>query len=156
VLRRKRIIIIKIIKIMEWTVEVLEKIASWILDAVKAARKGKSRRLHIFVLKAMGRTDLVVALDIIGHRFDLFSIDRNLRLAQQHEALGGDEAMDNMALFGQDLDRKEYQLVFKKQAKLGLPGLGDCDRQQKLENILHDMVEVGKLRFHPPNMWSVL
>jgi hypothetical protein len=32
----------------------------------------------------------------------------------------------------------------------------DCDRQQKIENILHDMVEAGKLRFHPPNMWSVV
>jgi hypothetical protein len=141
---------------MEWVVGLLGKIAPWVSDAVKAARKGKSRRLHIFVLKAIGRTPQVIAPDIIGHRFDLFSIDRNLRLAQLHEALGGDEAIDDMVLFGQDLDRKEYQLVFKKQAKLGLPGLQDCDRQRKIENILHDMVEAGKLRFHPPNMWSVV
>ena len=97
-----------------------------------------------------------MAPDLTGHRFDLASIDRRILIAQQYEALGGDEAIDGIVLFGQDLDREEYKQVFKKQAKLGLPGVRDPNRQQRIEAILHDMVEAGKLRFHPPNMWSVL
>src|ERR1022692_3117050 len=124
---------------LESIVGVLEKIAPWVLDALRAARKGKSRRLHIFVLKAIGRTDGIMAPDLTGHRFDLASIDRRILIAQQYEALGGDEAIDGIVLFGQDLDREEYKQVFKKQAKLGLPGVRDPNRQQRIEAILHDI-----------------
>jgi hypothetical protein len=141
---------------LELIVGTLEKIAPWLLDWFRAARKGKSRRLHIFVLKAIGRTDGIIAPDLTGHRFDLASIDRKLQISQQQQALGGDETLDDFVLFGKEFDRKEYRQIFKKQAKLGLPGINDADRQQRIENILHDMVEANKLRFHPPNMWSVL
>jgi hypothetical protein len=107
---------------VDWIIGILETIASPVFRWARARGEEKRRRLHVFVLKAMGRTDLVVAPDIIGHRFDLFSIDPNLRPAQQHEALGGNDAIDDMVLFGQELDRKEYRRVFKKQAKAGTAG----------------------------------
>jgi hypothetical protein len=104
----------------------------------------------------MARTDAVVAPDLTGIQFDLASIDLKLLNAQKHEALGGEEGVDDLALFRQDFDLDSYQQVFRKQAKLGVPGIRDVDRQQKIESILDDMVEAGILRFHPPDMWSVL
>jgi len=141
---------------MEWVVGALEKTVPWVLDCWKAGQRGKRRRLHIYVLKAMGRADGIVAPDLDGVRFDLASIDRKLLIAQRHEALGGDEAIDDFILFAEEPETKQYRAALKKQEKKGLPGVHDADRRQKLENILHDMVEAGKLRFHPPSMWSVL
>lgn len=141
---------------IEWVVGVLEKSAPWVLDGWKAMRKGKHRRLHIYVLKAMGRAQGIGARDLEGVRFDLASIDRNLLLTQRQEAVGGDEAIRDYLLWADAPDTKQVRAVAKRHLKMGLPGIHDADRQQRLEGILHDMVDAGRLRFHPPNMWSVL
>jgi hypothetical protein len=38
---------------------------------------------------------------------------------------------------------------------MGLPDPKDSERQQKTEEILHEMVDDNLLAFHPPNMWAV-
>ena len=51
----------------------------------------------------------------------------------------------------------EYdERVFKKQHKLGLPSRDDQNRLEKLESILHEMVDDQKLKFLPPNRWMVI
>jgi hypothetical protein len=53
-------------------------------------------------------------------------------------------------------NRKASERQLHLQRKLGRPDIHAADREQRLEGILHDMVEANKLKFHPPNMWSVL
>jgi hypothetical protein len=141
---------------VDWIIGILEAIASPVFKWIRNKGEAKRRRLHIFVLKAIGRTGGIVAPDLTGHRFDLASIDRLLLIAQLNEALGGDQRIEEIMVLFEDPDTKEYHRKWKQQVKLGLPGRRDADRMQKLEQILHDMTEAGKLRFHPPNMWSVL
>lgn len=126
------------------------------LDGWKALQKSKHRRLHIYVLKAMGGAEGIVAPNLEGVRFDLDSINRKLLIAQRGEALGGNEAIEDYILWAEEPDTTEYRNALKKQTKMGLPDVHDPRRLQRLENILHDMVDAGRLRFHPPNMWSVL
>jgi hypothetical protein len=119
-----------------------------------ACRSAKKRQLHIFVLKAMAASPGALAPDVAGHRFDLVSIDRKVQMAQRHQLLGG-EKLDGEILMVPLPERKQLGKQTRNQSKMGLPGIQDIDRLQKLEQILHDMVEAGRLRFCPPNSWSI-
>jgi hypothetical protein len=79
-------------------------------------------------------------------------------MAQRHELIGSDvanERLDGEVFMAPLPDDKQAGKATRNQSKIGLPGIWDTDRQQKLVQILHDMAEVGWLRFHPPNSWSI-
>ena len=107
---------------MEWF-SIVEKSVPWAADAWKAIRKSKSRRLHIYVLKAIGHHEGVFAPRLDGVRFDIASIERKLRIVQVRDAAGGVDATDDFLLFGAVPETKDFQKKLKKQIEMGLPGL---------------------------------
>jgi hypothetical protein len=134
-------------------------------DSANAFRTAKRRRRHLFVLQAMGTPPAArLSTNITGVRFDIASIDRLVRMEQLQRAHGGKERLDDMTLMAWMMNRAEDSPENRKaserqlhlQRKLGRPDIHAADREQRLEGILHDMVEANKLKFHPPNMWSVL
>lgn len=133
----------------------LKGLVSPLFDAWRSAKR---RKLHIFVLKAMAATPGALAPDVTGHQLDLASIDRKVQIAQRHHLFGsdiGEERLDGEVFMVPLPEGQQLGKLTRKQSKMGLPGIRDTDRQQKLEQILHDMVEAGRLRFHPPNSWSI-
>lgn len=130
-------------------------------DGYKAFRTAQTRRLHLFVLKAMVPEPLLNrdARPIFqpdDTQYDLETIDRNVKLAQLKEATGK-EVLYAVTIPGTTTpeDEKRIKQHKRQQVRLGLPDVDDPKRAEKTEEILHDMVEAGKLNFHPPGMWSV-
>jgi hypothetical protein len=116
------------------------------------------RKLHNFVLDAMGSSPRTLVPDIDGVRFDLASIDRKLQIFQRHQLLGTsptDEEVDGAVLFAPLPERRDLQRKVKQQTKLGLPRINEIGRTQKVEKILDEMVEAGRLRRYPPRMWGI-
>lgn len=132
-------------------------------DAVKGAITGfrTSKRNHqdVFVLKAIARLPEGSLIPTIEYpRCDLHTISNRLRLAQYEEAFallnGGDAwLMPTPTKQEEDAVAKQLKIVAKR---YGLPGLHDPERHKKIEEILHRMVRDNRLRFHPPNMWSIV
>lgn len=125
---------------------------------IAAWRSAKRRKLHIFVSKAIATTPGALAPDVTDRQFDLASIDRKLQIAQRHQLFGsdmGEERLDGEVFMVPLPEDKALRKLARDQSKMGLPGIRDADRQQKLEQILHDMVEAGRLHFHAPNRWSI-
>jgi len=152
---------------------------SLIVDLLKDALKNclrvfhasRRKRQHIFVLRAitLPRHDCGVNVQPTeGRRYDLATIRRNLYLAHLEAAIAcyknedmthleaaigshqNEETLLPLLAVEQDQFRKELKAV---QKRYGLPKLRDPKRAEKIEAILHDMED--KLRFHPPNFWSV-
>lgn len=120
--------------------------------------KTKRRKLHNFVLQAMGTQREALVPDIDGIRFDLPSIDRKMRIAQKHWLSGtdaADEQLDGEILLVPAPEGRDARRAQKKQRRMGLPGLEDSDREQRITEILDDMVDAGRLRRRAPRMWSV-
>jgi hypothetical protein len=86
-------------------------------------------------------------------RYDLASIDRRLYIAQMGEALGDVPLFHDEPIPPQK--EKAYNDALTRQRKLGLPDPKDPERQQKVEDLLNEMVDDNLLAFHPPNMWAV-
>jgi len=79
-------------------------------------------------------------------------------MAQRHELLGGnvgDEKVDGEIFMLSLPEGKQLGELAKNQSRVGLPGIRDTDRQRRLEQILDDMAQAGRLRFHPPDRWSI-
>src|SRR5579863_6857793 len=136
----------------------LKGLVSSLMERVDTRRLAKRRTLHIFVLKAIAATPGALAPDVAGRQFDLASIDRRLQMAQRHELLGGnvgDEKVDGEIFMLSLPEGKQLGELAKNQSRVGLPGIRDTDRQRRLEQILDNMAQAGRLRFHPPDRWSI-
>lgn len=148
---------------MSAILEIFKELFPSAKDAVKGAITGfrTTRRNHqdVFVLKAMSRLpEGSLILPTEYPRCDLHTISNRLRLAQYEEAFGllngGDVWwMPAPAKQEEDAVAKQLKIVAKR---YGLPGIHDPERHRKIEEILHRMVRDNKLRFHPPNMWSIV
>jgi len=143
---------------MGWIEHVLDLLAP---ELAKSARSGISafrstrrKQRHRYVLKAMTtEPNRLVAPEPGSVRYDLASIDRRLYIAQMGEALGDVPLFHDEPIPPQKL--KAYNAELKRQRKLGLPDPKDPERQQKVEELLNEMVDDNLLAFHPPNMWAV-
>jgi hypothetical protein len=111
------------------------------------------RRQHIFILKAMTKVpDGYVPAPVQHSRFDLYTIDNRVRLAQYAEAVGEDIGLLPTIEEEQEIARE----LCGVEKCYGLPSVRDPERRQKIEDILHEMVNDNKLRFEPPSMWSIV
>lgn len=145
---------------MSLIVDLLKEVFPTIKDALKnsfqAFRTTRRKRQHIFVLKAITRPSNDRGLSVLpteGRRYDLATIDGKLYRAHLEAVVGGpqkDDAALPLLAVEQEQFRKQLKAV---QKRYGLPKLHDPKRAKKIEAILHDMED--KLRFHPPNFWSI-
>jgi hypothetical protein len=160
---------------MRLIVGLLEEVFPTIKDALKNGLRvfhtNRRKRQHIFVLKAITRPSHDHGLSVLpteGRRYDLATIGRNLYLAHLEAAIAcykneemahleaaigshqNEETLLPLLAVEQQQFRKELKAV---QKRYGLPKLRDPKRAAKVEAILHDMED--KLRFHPPNFWSI-
>jgi hypothetical protein len=130
------------------------ELAKSVRSGVSAFRSTRRKQRHRYVLKAITtEPDTLLAAEPGSVRYDLASIDRRLYIAQMSEALG------DVPLFHDEPippeKEKAYRDALKRQRKLGLPDPKDPERQQKVEELLNEMVDNNLLGFHPPNMWVV-
>lgn len=151
--------------------EVFPIISGALKNGLRAFRTSRRKRQHSFVLKAITRPSHDHGLSVPpteGWRYDLATINRNLYAAHLEAAVAcykNEEMAHLEAAIGsyqnkeselpllaveQEDYRKELKAVQKRYA---LPKLHDPKRAAKIEAILHDMED--KLRFHPPNFWSI-
>jgi hypothetical protein len=140
--------------------EIFPSLKDAVKDGVVAFRTSKRKRRNIFVLKA------IVALPdesfpwphTNGMAFDLPFIEMQIIAAIIGEATGRTYQKTYLAkgmydAFFSEEDRAKCRAVAKK---YGLPVREDKNARQKIENVLHEMVEDGKLRFLPPERWSIV
>jgi hypothetical protein len=146
---------------MSMTWDIFKEFFPTLKDSVKngfdAFKTTKQNRQDIFVLKAIARMPDCHWIPPAQYpRYDLCTIANNIRMAQYEEALrlhdGGD-----MGLFPTPEEEQEFVRELKTvERRYGLPGVRDPERDTKVEEILHRMVRCNKLRFHPPNTWSIV
>jgi hypothetical protein len=143
-----------------WTIIVGGIIVSafqvWSRQAERAdstKRKGQ----YIFILKAITRLPEGHLLPPIQHpRFDLHTIESRVRIAQYEEATKMHDGSD-MALMPTPEEEQAFAGELRTvEEHYGLPSVHDPNREEKIEAILHRMVDDNKLRFHPPNFWSIV
>lgn len=148
---------------MSAILEIFKELFPSAKDAVKGAitgfRTAKRNHQDVFVLKAMSRLPEGCFVPTIEYpRCDLHTIANRVRLAQYEAAFallnGGDVwSLPVPTKQEEDAVAKQLKIVAKR---YGLPGIHDPERNRKIEEILHRMVRDNKLRFHPPNMWSIV
>lgn len=147
---------------LSWDIfkEAFPSLKEAVKDGVVAFRASKRKRRNIFVLKA------IVALHdetfpwphMNGMTFDLPFIEMQIIAAIIEEATGRMYQKSYLAkamydTFFSEEDRAKCRTVAKK---YGLPVREDKNARQKIEDVLHEMVEDGKLRFHPPERWTIV
>lgn len=79
-------------------------------------------------------------------------------MAQGHSAYGREEMLnEHIAEIRPSTEqlKTHHRELLRIQRKFGIPSLNDSCRTQKIELILHEMAEDGKLEFHPPNEWRL-
>lgn len=132
------------------------KISEAIKDGFAALHKSRRRRQHIFVLKAITQLDPGVLLPPLEYpRYDLHTINNRLKIAQYEEAIRMHDGGDINLLLPPEEEHRFAAELKKVEKEYGLPSVRDPQRAQKVERILHDMVEANKLIFYPPNTWSI-
>jgi hypothetical protein len=139
--------------------ELFPPIKDSIKGGITGFRTAKRNRQDVFVLKAMARLPDDHFMPPTEYpRCDLYTISNWLRRSQYEEAFGLLQGGDRMWL--PTPTRQEEDEVVKQlkivERRFGLPGLRDPERARKVEEILHRMVRDNKLRYHPPNMWSII
>src|SRR5947209_573900 len=147
---------------MGFIYDIIKELFPSLRDAAKGAvtgfRRAKRKRQHIFILKAITRPRIDHGLSMRtpeGWRYDLSTIERKIYIAQVQAAINIHRDED-VALMLSPEEQEEFREELKAiQKKYGLPAINDPKRAEKIEDILHDMVDI-KLRFHPPNSWSIL
>jgi hypothetical protein len=141
--------------------EILKELFPTVKDAVKnglaALRTTRRKRQQIFVLKAMTQLDPGQLMPPLHYpRYDLCTISNRVRIAQYEAALKM-HGQGDMILMPSAAEEEEFKRELKKvDRRFDLPPVRDLNRDDKIESILHQMVDDNKLRFHPPNMWSIL
>jgi hypothetical protein len=136
---------------MFWDVakELWPTIKDALKDGIGAAMRSRRRRRHLLVLKAMG--------SFRGAPASIEEIDHNLRIFQMEDAKAKDMSADLILDGGVHPEKeKAYRKRLVQQTRLGLPGLDASDRLARLEDILQEMYEHGKLSFLPPDYYAVL
>jgi hypothetical protein len=142
-------------------IEILKELFPTVKEAAKngwqAFRTTKRKRQQIFVLKAITRLpEGHLAPPVQYPRYDLHTIANNIRMAQYEEALRMHDGSD-MALIPTPEEERAFARELKKvQRVYDLPAVREPDRDEMIERILHRMVDDNRLRFHPPNMWSIV
>ena len=139
---------------MEWLEQVVDLLGN-ALDGFLTSRK-KSR--DIFILKALSNVHSNhVGFSIRKSPLHLNEIEGLLRMAQLIAAGSrtGDSCYFEPFVTSQD-NSPYYRKLKKIEWRYGLPALNDPRRLNKIETILLDMTRSGKLRFHPPDRWSVV
>lgn len=135
---------------MFWDIakELVPTIRDALKDGIRAALRSKRKRQHQFVIKAITAN--------WGHwmelRFTMEEIDRLVKSAQVMEA-GGDLPL-GVELSAQQ-ERSFSRIIKSQKKRLGLPGLHDNDRRTRIEEIVQDLCEDGKLLFWPPRSYSI-
>ncbi|MBI3668819.1 MAG: hypothetical protein HY237_03435 [Acidobacteria bacterium] len=106
------------------------------------------------MLKAMGRPERRSA--VITASMSLDEICEKLMMAQIEDAIPA-ETRARAFLNGQSTpeEDKDAKKKFAAQRRVGIPDIHDPNRAGKVEHILQDMVEAGKLRFYPPDRYSI-
>lgn len=153
----------KLADVVKWAAGV--GLFGFVLDRYLTWRKERLRRKRnerdVFVLKAItAEPGHIIAPTRGGNRYDLATIDQRVYLAQMEEA---ETTFPGLQLLGRAMlneipkwEEKRILKWVKRQANDRLlPDVNDGAREQKMEAVLHEMVDDGKLEFHPPNMWSV-
>jgi hypothetical protein len=85
-------------------------------------------------------------------RFDLDTIESRVRIAQYEAAIG-----EGIGLLPTPEEEQRITGELRNvEKRYGLPSVRDPERSKKMETILHEMVNDNRLRFHPPNMWSIV
>ena len=143
---------------MGWIGHILDLLAPELMKSVRSGysgfRSARRKQRHRYILKAMTtEPNRLVAPEPGLVRYDLASIDRRLYIAQMSDALGDVPLFHDEPIPPQC--EEAYKTALKRQRKLGLPDPKDPARQQKVEELLNEMVDDGVLAFHPPNMWVV-
>ena len=144
--------------IIDFLKQLFPQFTNALSDAFRAARKSRRRRQHIFILNALMADEFRRVEVIPLNEMQIESVMRRVTVAQMREA-GAEAAANNLAMFGElpERERQEFSKQLKKVCKkYGLPTLHDHQRQAKVEEILHDMVEDGKLIYVPPRKWRLL
>jgi hypothetical protein len=141
--------------------EILKELFPTLRDATKnglaALRTTKRKRQQIFVLKAMAQLDPGQLMPPIQYpRYDLHTISNRIRIAQYETALQM-HGQGDMILMPSAAEEEQFVRELRKvERRYGLPSVRDPHRNERIEEILHRMVDDNRLRFHPPNMWSIL
>lgn len=136
---------------MFWDVakELLPTLKDALKDGIRAAIRSKRKKRHRFILKAMASFKEAQA--------SVADIARNLKVAQLEDAGIADLIIDKVlaGTLEKEQQQQRYNDNLTKQKRLGLPDLNDPERNEKLEEILHDMADDGDVTFWPPDKFSI-
>lgn len=124
-------------------------------EAIDNLRTSKRNRRHFFILKAIAPPN--EHPDYISrHWVTVQEASERIKIAQIEDACGR-ETLAKAFLTGQGSkeEDKAAKKSFFRQRRLGLPDVGDPNRDRKVEKLLQEMVDVEKLTFYPPNRYAI-
>lgn len=128
-----------------------------IRNGLQALKTTKRKRQNIFVLKAITKLPEGHLLPPVQYpRYDLHTIADHIRIAQYEEALRMHDGSDMVLIPTPEEEKQFAQELRTVEKRFGLPSVRDAERNEKIETVLHRMVDDNKLRYHPPNMWSIV
>jgi hypothetical protein len=144
-----------------YTYQAMDDVYSWlgrVLTGGKWLKAKRNRQRDFFILKAIanGYTDKV-GYSISGSPLDLRTVEGMIGEAQLVAAgchTGDSCYLEPLVTSQEDLP---YSWELKKiELRYGLPALNNPHRLHHIEEILFEMSDSGKLKFHPPDKWSII
>lgn len=143
--------------------EVFPSLKDSVASGWRAFNRSKRKRQEIFVLKAMTtkRGNDMPWPPPIESQYYLHFIERQIFAAVIEEATETRFGNTRIAsATGKEIMRlreaEKIEKIKKVTRKYGLPLIDDPKRTEKIEAILHNMVDAKRLNFHPPDRFSIV
>lgn len=119
---------------MSWWLDLAKlvspKAADAVRDGVTAMRSAHTVRQHRYIIEAIGPSYCLEMSQGVSGRVSFDSIDRRIAIEQRQKP--------------------------EEASGCGIPNLDDPNRRAKLKQILYEMQDAGKLRYHHNDTWSVV